>query len=148
MVLKSNVFSICVQAGMCGRSWCPLSGLQRNPHPTPGRGESNFFNKTNPRPRRAETASDIRLVQGLVFYLRISAPQSPRWGWTNPDSAGTPRCSPPPIPPRPLLPQPSHPHRATRMPRPDSPGPLEPFGHRKRTENAGSTAPVVARPPA
>lgn len=90
MWYKSNVFRIWAQAGMGGRSWCPLSGLQRNPHPTPGRGKSNSFNKTNPRPRRAVTASDIRLVQGLVFTFAlllhkvqdgdgpIRAPQEPR----------------------------------------------------------------------
>lgn len=44
---------------------------------------------------------------GSGFYLHISAPQSPRWEWTSPGLAGTQRCSPPPIPPHPLLPQPS-----------------------------------------
>ena len=55
----------------------------------------------------------------FVFYLHISAPRSPRWGWTSPGPAGTPRCSPPPIPPRPLLPRPFRPRGAPRKPRPD-----------------------------
>lgn len=88
MVLKSNVFGT-RGSGVGGRYRCPLSGLQRNSHPTPARGECNSFYKINPRPRRPETAGDIRLVRDLIFTFAfllhkvqdgdgpIRAPQEP-----------------------------------------------------------------------
>lgn len=84
---------------------------------------------------------------GSGFYLHISAPQSPRWGWTSPGLAGTRRCSPPPIPPRPLLPQPSHPRGAPRNPRQDPRSALKPFGRRERREKGRRAAPEVSRLP-
>lgn len=69
--------------------------------------DERWFVVTTLRPMLGRETPESAVGSGSGFYLHISAPQSPRWGWTSPGLAGTQRCSPPPIPPHPLLPQPS-----------------------------------------